>query len=337
MSPTTPKISLLLPVWNAAATLPGCLRSIERQSETDFECIVIDDGSTDESLRVANHFAERDARFRVFREPHEGLLPTLRTGTERCRAPVVVRMDADDWMHRDRLALQHDMLLRHPELLAVGCFVRLFPRAGLSDGRRAYERWLNSMTDPETIWRDRFIECPIAHPTLAIRREALYAHPYRDSEWPEDYDLVLRLLENGPRVGIVPRKLIGWRDLPTRLSRTDERYALERFTACRAWHLSHGFLRDRRHYVLWGHGRTGRALRRALGELGHHPETIVDVHPRRIGREIRGAEVIAPEALTSHARSPLIVSVAGARPRGEIRTLLRSMGWYEGRDFFVAA
>jgi hypothetical protein len=229
------------------------------------------------------------------------------------------------------------MLVAHPELEAIGSFVRSFPRRALSDGRRAYENWLASLRDPRSIWRERFIECPIPHPTLMLRRQTLLANPYRDRGWPEDYDLLLRLLRRGPKVGIVPSRLVGWRDHPHRLSRTHPNYDLARFTDCRAWHLSRDFLDGHSRYVLWGHGRTGRALRRALEALGHHPERIVDVHPRRIGEEIRGARVVAPEQLADGPWRPLVVSVAGLGPRREIRRALDPLGRREGIDYVFAA
>jgi len=101
--------------------------------------------------------------------------------------------------------------------------------------------------------------------------------------------------------------------------------------------LSRDFLRNHRRYVLWGHGRTGRALRKALMKLGHDPELIVEVHPRRIGQRIHGAEVIAPEALDQHRELPIVVSVAHAGPRTEIRSALESMGFRDGVDYVSAA
>ena len=334
-----PEVSILLPVWNARGTLPVALESIRRQRHCHWECVVVDDGSTDGSLETARRLAERDSRFRVLAERHRGLVPSLSIGLNACRAPLVARMDADDWMHRDRLALQRDVLAASPELSAVGCHVRIFPRRTLRDGRRAYERWLNGLQDAQDIHRDRFVECPVAHPTLMFRRKRLRALGYRDTGGPEDYDLLLRLLSEGPCVGTVPRRLHGWRDDADRLSRTDARYSLERFTECRADHLSRGFLADAdgRDFVLWGHGPTGRALRRALLERGHRLAAIVEVHPRRLGKTIHGAPVIPPEALLSRARQKIVVSVAGATPRSEIRAWLCQHGFRDGDDFVCAA
>jgi len=336
----TPRVSVLLPVHDAGRTLESCLRSLARQREQAWEAVLVDDGSSDDSRAIAERFAAADPRLRVVPRAHAGLVASLNAGLAECRAPIVARLDADDWIHRDRLALQCDALDRAPGLDAVGCHVRLFPRGALTDGTRRYEAWLNGLADPDAIWRDRFVECPVAHPALAIRRERLVALAYRDRGWPEDFDLVLRLLADGPKLGIVPRRLLAWRDHPARASRNDGRYALDRFTACRADALARDFLRDRATYVLWGHGPTARALRRALAGHGRTAATIVEVHPRRIGRTIGGAGVVSPDELarrTDLLDLPLIASVSGAGPRAQIRAALGALGRRDGIDFVCAA
>ena len=168
------------------------------------------------------------------------------------------------------------MLEESPHLTAVGCHVRLFPRHALPEGRRAYERWLNSLDTPERVRQDAFVECPLAHPTLMLRREVLQTLGYRDCGWPEDYDLLLRLLTRGYEVGVVPQRLLSWRDTPGRLSRTSPTYALERFTACKAAFLAASFLKVTHTYILWGYGDTGKTLRRALLAYGKVPSHIVE-------------------------------------------------------------
>lgn len=336
----TPRVSILLPVWNAGRTLGTALRSLERQREANWECVLVDDGSRDDSLALARAFAARDPRMHVVSRAHAGLVATLNAGLTLCRAPLVARMDADDWMHRDRLALQCALLDREPGIDAVGSFVRCFPRASLRAGSRRYEAWLHNLASPSEIWRDRFVECAVAHPTLVIRRERLAQLAYRDLGWPEDFDLVLRLLAGGPRIGMVPRRLLGWRSGEDRTSRRDGRYALDRFTACRAHFLSRDYLKDAAEYVLWGHGPTARALRRALEPLGHRPAAIVEVHPRRLGQTIHGAPVIAVAELASRPdlrRLPLIASVSGPAPRAQIRSALEALGYQDGTDFVCAA
>ncbi|MBW2390697.1 MAG: glycosyltransferase family 2 protein [Deltaproteobacteria bacterium] len=347
-----PEISVLLPMYNAEATLETCLRSLTRQSLASWECVLVDDGSSDRSRALARRIAAGDDRFRLIEAEHRGLVDSLNLGLEHCRAAIVARMDADDWMHRDRLSLQLRALREAPQLAAVGTQVRIFPRiawgaeaerslpgesAQTRKGRGGYETWLNGISSPDDVMRESYIECPIAHPSLAIRREVLDSYRYRDKNWPEDYDLVLRLLTAGQKLAVIPRRLLAWRDHENRLSRTSPRYALERFVACKAHHLSQSLLRGRKDYVLWGYGSTGRMLANALAKLDLAPSHIVEVHPRRIGQRIRDAEVIPPAELAFLPRKPVVASVAGAGARREIRAALTRLKYREGHDFVCAA
>jgi glycosyltransferase involved in cell wall biosynthesis len=331
-----PRVSILLPAFNAAGTLDACLRSLRRQTLEAWECVLVDDGSTDATAAIAGAAAAADPRIVLLRRPHGGIVEALNAGLERCQAPLVARMDADDLMHRDRLASQAAALEAAPHLDAVGCHVRLFPRAGLTPRRREYEAWLNGIRDAHDVARDAFVECPVAHPSLMMRA-ALARDGYRDRGWPEDYDFILRALSGGRRIGMVPRRLLAWRDAAGRLSRRDARYAIPRFTACRAHFLSAGFLDGHRRYVLWGYGRTGRMLRAALAALDRDPSHIVEIKAGRIGQMIHGAPVIRPEALREVRGTPIVVSVAREGPRGEIRSALAQMGFVEGRDYLCAA
>ncbi len=332
-----PRVAVLIPVRDAEATLSACLESLRRQALTRWECVLVDDGSRDGSAQLAAAAAAADPRFRVLRRPPRGIVAALNDGLRACRAPWVARMDADDLMHRERLARQLAALEADPTLAGVGCHVRLFPRTDLGEGIRAYEDWLNAVDGPEAVAREAFVECPIAHPTLVARRDTLLHHRWRDTPWPEDYDLVLRLLASGERLGVVPERLLSWRQGEGRLSRRDPRYGIDRFTACKAAFLAWGFLLETPEYILWGYGGTGRALRRALARLERHPTHIVELHPGRLGQTIHGAPVVGPEALATLPRRPIVASVSGRGPRAQIRARLASMGFVEGSDFVVAA
>jgi glycosyltransferase involved in cell wall biosynthesis len=297
----------------------------------------VNDGSRDTTAAVARRFAERDRRFRLVEQEHAGIVAALTTGLSECRAPLVARLDADDLMQRRRLELQAAALRAEPELVGVGCHVRFFPRAALTDGLKAYERWLASITDADAVRREAFVECPLSHPTLMLRHSVLLRHGYADCSWPEDYDLLLRLLQSGLRLGVVPQRLLHWRDGPKRLSRTAPRYGQAQFVACKAEYLARGFLKDAERYVLWGFGDTGKALAEQLALRGRHPSAIVELHPGRLGQLIRGVRVVPPEALRTLPRAPLVVSVAGLTPRSEIRAALTSLGYTELRDFVCAA
>jgi len=332
-----PLVSVLLPAWNAAATLPACLASLSRQTERDWECVLADDGSDDATLHVARAAARADARIRVLAFPHRGLVATLNAALAHCHGGWVARMDADDLMHRERLAAQLALLAREPQLVAAGCHVRLFPRARLGPGLRAYERWLASIDSAQRVHEDALVESPLAHPTWMVRADTLRAFGYRDLGWAEDYDLLLRLLAAGYAVGVVPRRLLSWREHPRRLTHTADAYRIERFTACKAHFLASGFLAGHDEYVLWGYGHTGRALRRALLEHGKRPSHVVELHKGRLGQTIHGAPVIPPDALPALRPQRLLASVAGIEARTLIRTALTGWGFVERRDYVCVA
>jgi glycosyltransferase involved in cell wall biosynthesis len=333
-----PCVSVLMPARDAALTLPACLRSLRRQSYTNWECLVVDDHSGDATPTIVDEVAVLDDRIRLVPSPQQrGLVVALNAGLSACRGRYVARMDADDLMIRDRLALQVAALEANPGLAAIGAHVRTFPRRGLTARRREYEAWLNGLVTPDDVRRDAFVECPIAHPTLMAHRDTLTGFGYRDVGWPEDYDLILRMLEAGHQVGVVPRRLLAWRDTPGRESRTHARYSGAAFTACKAWFLASGLLRHHREYILWGYGDTGRLLRRALLRLDRHPTHIVEVKRGRLGQRIHGAAVIGPDALRAVQGTPIVVSVARAGPRALIRAALASMGFVELRDYVCAA
>ena len=331
-----PRVSILLPAWNAAATIDSALRSIQRQTETSWECVVIDDGSDDATAEILARFTRREARITAVTTRHRGLIAALTTGLQHCTAPVIARMDADDVMLRRRLEWQLAALDRDRSLAAVGCHVRIFPRLTMTARLREYEDWLNSLSSAKDVVRDAFVECPVAHPTLIMRRE-MAALGYQDREWPEDYDLVLRSLASGCRIGLVPKRLLAWRDHAHSATRSDHRYSVEQFTRCKAHYLARGFLADVDDYVLWGYGGTGRELRRALAAHNKHPSHIVEVKRSRIGQRIHHARVIGIADLPALGAQRIVVSVARAGPRAIIRAALTEMGFVETRDYVCAA
>jgi glycosyltransferase involved in cell wall biosynthesis len=336
-------VSVLVPVFNAASTLPVALASIRRQRGVQLECVLVDDGSTDGSAAVLRRCAALDSRMQVHSIEHRGIVAALQYGLERCRGEYVARMNADDIMHSQRLAAQLALLEAQPQLVGAGCHVRLFPRTrGAGANRREYELWLNSLRDARAVARDCFIECPLAHPTWMLRRSVFQAFGYRDRGWPEDYDLLLRLLGSGHALGVVPRRLLLWRDTPGRLSRRTEIYADSRFVAAKAHYLAHSWLAQHPRYVLWGYGETGRALCRALQPHDRHPHAIVEVHPGRLGQRIHGAPVVGPEQLLEARRGPegtlpIVVSVARSAARAQVRAALGRLGLREQQDFVCAA
>jgi GT2 family glycosyltransferase len=333
-----PRVAVLLPVRNAAATLRAAAVSILRGSYRDLTLIAVDDGSTDGSAAVLDRLAARDPRLRVLRGPGEGIALALDRALTASDSELVARMDGDDVSWPGRLAEQVAALDADPSLTVVGARVRLFPRRQVRDGMRRYVGWLNSLTTPELVARDLFVEAPLVHPASLLRRSALAAvGGWRTGDFPEDYDLWLRLAASRARMVNLPRVLLDWRDGAARLTRTDPRYALDRHVSLKCAALASGPLRGRTEVAVWGAGETGRAFADGLRRAGIRVVAFVEVDGKKVGRTIRGAPVHSFEEVERFRGLPLLVAVGAPGARELIRAELTKRGFEELRDYRCVA
>ena len=338
-----PRVSVLLPCRNAAAALAEAATSLERQHYRDFEVLAVDDGSSDTTPDQLVAWARRDPRVRVIRQAPRGIVAALQTAAAEARGDLLARMDADDISHPERLGRQVALLDDRPTLAACGTGVRYFPRERVRDGARRYERWLNSLVEPSDLARDMFVECPIAHPTLMVRARAFSdAGGYREAGWPEDYDLVLRLWAAGCHLANVPKVLLEWREDAHRISRSDPRYHADAFRRCKVHWLLRTLLRpaeDRRlrPAVVWGAGPVGKSFALELLRQGVRVAAFVDLDPRKMGQEIHGARVIAPEAVDAYRHGLVLGAVGAPGGRAAIRAALVERGWTELVDYVMVA
>ncbi|MGH7502526.1 MAG: glycosyltransferase [Longimicrobiales bacterium] len=333
-----PRVSILLPCRNADAYLSDAIASLEEQTFGDFEVIAVDDGSTDDTANILNAWATRDGRVRVSHMPPRGIVRALQVAAGASRAPLLARMDADDIASPDRLKRQIAYLDARPDVVACGTRIRYIPRSAVKDGARRYELWINSLSEPALLERDLFVECPIAHPTLLVRRAAFErAGGYRETAWPEDYDLVFRLWRAGGRLANVPEVLLDWRESQTRLSRTDARYTEDALRRCKVHHLAASLLDGVDRVIVWGAGPVGKAFARMVAETGRRMAAFVDVDPRKIGQTVYAAPVIAPAGLNAFRGVFVLAAVSGAGPRAEIRAALDAADWREMRDYCAVA
>ena len=333
-----PTVSVLLPVRDAAEHLPECIASLQAQTLADFEVLAVDDGSQDPSAGLLDAWAERDDRVRVLRQAREGLVPALERARGHARGRYLARMDADDVAEPERLLKQLELMERHPDLAGCGCGVAYFPQQAVQGGALRYQRWLNALVTPGEIERGLFVECPLAHPTFFLRSAAVKAiGGYRDLGWPEDYDLLLRLWEAGGRFAKVPEVLLGWRESPSRLSRTHPAYAPEAFRRLKVSALRGTLLKGREGVVVWGAGPTGKAFARTLAREGVTVRAFVDLDPRKVSQRIHGAPVVPPEGIAQYHGALCVAAVGQDGAREEIRCSLAALGWREMQDFVAVA
>ena len=336
-----PQVSVVLPVRDAAATLPRALAGIEAQTLRDWELVAVADGSTDATGEILRVAAARDPRVRVLTLGPVGIVGALNAGLAAARAPLVARMDADDESHPERLAAQADLLATQPAVGVVGCLVRFGGDRRAAAGYALHVDWLNSLVTSGQVSMRRFVEAPLAHPSAMFRRSLVEAHGgYRDGDFPEDYELWLRWLDAGVRFAKVPRELLIWHDPPARLSRTDPRYSPEAFFALKAVWLARWLAREiesERRILVWG---AGRPTRRRAAHLEAHGVAIagyIDIDPKKTGRTVGGRPVLAPADLPAPGEAFVLAYVASRGARELIGADLARRGWVEGRDYLLCA
>src|SRR5262245_30109042 len=323
-----------MPYRDAARTVGEALASVLDQrgiAPSSLEVVCIDDGSRDEGPALVARAAARDPRVRTLASSGVGIVSALTAGLGAAAGAFIARMDADDVSLPDRFARQLDLLATDPALGAVGTRVQgaASGEAAIGEGLRRYLEWQNAIVTSADHERELFVESPLCHPSVMLRRAALdEVGGFRSVPWPEDYDLWLRLHAAGFRLAKVPETLLVWRHGEGRLTFTDPRYSVSAFLEAKGHFLAPRLAARARPVAVWGAGPTGKRLARALERAGVAPRLFVDIDPRKIGRRARGAPIVAPAALR-RGEHTLVVAVGARGARALVREALAARGFIE--------
>ena len=126
----SPKISVVMPAYNAAEYLDEAIRSILNQTFRDFEFIIINDGSTDDSISILDKQQKLDSRIRVYHQENQGMIAALNRGCRLARGKYIARMDADDISLPGRLEKQLKYMERHPQIGILGTWIYSIDKNG---------------------------------------------------------------------------------------------------------------------------------------------------------------------------------------------------------------
>jgi glycosyltransferase involved in cell wall biosynthesis len=191
----TPRVSVVLPIYNAEHFVGGVLESILSQTFTDFEIIALDDGSKDGSARIIKDYASIDKRIKYFHQPNAGakaLGETINKGIELAQADLIARADADDPWFYNKLAQQVAFLDQHPKHVLIGGGTEIMD----NDGHYSWTL-LNPMDDEDNR-RSLCLYTTFAHGSVVFRKAAWeQAGKYRNVAFVEDLDLWHRMTELG--------------------------------------------------------------------------------------------------------------------------------------------
>ena len=329
-------VSILLPFRNCAHTLDAAISSIVEQSFDDRELVLIDNASTDESPSIGRRWAGNEPRIRVLHEPRIGIAHALNTGLAHAEGGYIARMDADDISHPERLAEQVATLDAYPEIGVLGTRTRFASSVQESRGMQAFVEWQNNILSPHEHYVKRFVDAPLAHPTVMFRRELVEQFGgYDTGPLPEDHELWLRWMDAGVRFAKLPAELLTWNDHAHRLSRTHSNYSVDAFFSTKVKWLAQWLKRrlNGRPVIIAGTSALCSNRAAMLEAEGIVIGAFTDVRPR----EVPGYTFIPHDQLPP-AGEAFIVSFISQRGTGDrIAEFLASRGLVEGADFVLAA
>lgn len=329
-----PLISILTPFKNTESYLAECLDSILKQTYKNWELLIIDDGSTDNSYNIVAKYAQLDNRIKLFKNTGNGIIEALRLAFKNSKGNYITRMDSDDVMHKQKLDVMLTSLQTHGKKhVAVGQ-VKYFSKEGISNGYKRYEQWLNTLTATASNYSEIYKECSIPSPCWMLHKEDVIAcDAFNPNRYPEDYDLTFRFYKHGFKCIPCNKVLHYWRDYSTRTSRTHEHYAQNYFLHIKYHYfmaLDYDALRP---LTVWGAGFKGKTIAKLLAENNIEFTWLCD-NPKKIGKHIYNQELKHFDVL-KHIKNPQsIITVANEKEQKLILKYLEGLNRKPMVDYF---
>jgi len=188
-------VSIVMPVYNAGDFLCASLDSILAQTYKNWELIVVDDGSTDNSLQILQDYTRKDQRIRVYSQvKNQGVSRTANFALRQAQGKLIARMDADDVMYPQRIAKQVSFLKKNRAVVAVGGQCVLINEKDQNIGKKTFP------TDNESIYRMMYRAMPVQQPTLMVNKSLLpknFTWYEKEYTTAEEVDLLFRLFQYG--------------------------------------------------------------------------------------------------------------------------------------------
>jgi glycosyltransferase involved in cell wall biosynthesis len=341
MTHSTPKpslkVSVILPFYNAERTLHRALASIARQDMEDFECVMVDNNSSDGSCGIAESWARKDGRFKLIRESRQGVMFASNRGAREAEGKYLARMDADDVALPERLRLQVNFLDENPAYGAVAGRVLHVGDPVRTKGFQRFVEWSNSVCSYQEIFHRRFIEAPIVNPTAMWRRSTMEQHGmYLAGPFPEDYEMWLRWLDQGVKIAKLKEQVLEWHDSEQRLTRTDPIYSDQSFYEIKSQYLASWLARENKFHpevAVWGASRISRRRARMVEQHGIRISTYIDT---KQGRQIE-KDVLYYEDLPRAGSLFILTYIRQMDNRERIQAFLEERGYVEGKNYLLVS
>jgi glycosyltransferase involved in cell wall biosynthesis len=201
-----PLVSVFIPVYNAEGYIEDAIDSVLNQTYQNFEIIVLNDGSTDQTQHILKELAKKDERIKIYKnEQNLGLTLTRNKGINLCKGEYIALLDADDLMVKQRIEKQIDFLKTNPDYDAVSSWMQIFDQYGL----KQIIRYRETMNDYKSV---SIFYSPISHAAALFKSSVIQKLGYRTPfKFAEDYDMWFRFLMHY-KVAVIPEVLYLYRN-----------------------------------------------------------------------------------------------------------------------------
>ena len=204
-----PRVSVIMPVYNGARFIKDSILSILNQTYTDWELIIVNDGSTDKTADIIDKYARSEPRIRVFHlDKNQGVSAASNFAVEQSTGEYITRLDSDDIAFPERLQVQVDFMDNHPDIDLAGSYFKAFHPGGT-------EFDVVIPTDSATLAKLLPTQNQLGHSTVMMRRAIFDKVGGYDTTFTlaEDYEFYLRVLEHG-KIANIPQFLVFYRMHP---------------------------------------------------------------------------------------------------------------------------
>ncbi|URZ06307.1 glycosyltransferase [Clostridium felsineum] len=328
-----PKVSILMPTYNSEDYLEESIESILNQTYRDFEFIIINDGSNDNSLDIINNYADKDDRIVVVSRKNKGLVYSLNEGIALSKGEYIARMDSDDISIYNRIEKQVDILDNNKNVDILGTTVQVIGNI-TEQQKNIYNNAFSINFDASNI-RDVFLtSCAIPHPSVMLRKEVIikiggYSEKYATAE---DYDLWLRALRKGYNISKMDEVLLKYR-IHTKSKSANEisNFKMAKYTIMAKL----DYIKDMRkenkvNYLIWGASKGGNVVKEVIDNNAENFNLVGFVDKFKTG-DLCGYKIYKPEEIAKIKADYIFIATAPGKK--EANDFLINIGLKKVKDY----
>jgi len=340
MSLTTPEISALMSCHNSAEFIEETIESILEQDLKDFEFVIVDDASTDNTSEIVQRYT--DPRIKFFQlDKNVGVGLALNYGLSKVRGRYLAKVDSDDIYLKNRFTLQKEFLDKNPEITLVKSLIEYFPHDAQTAKSKRFrsmsctkQQQLNSIKTTEEIHETLKWWCCIPHNSIFARSDTIKSIGYVDARMGEDYHLFFRMNELGHRMACIDKTLVQFRVRDSSITGGNSLHNdYAKLLLDMKYQSNYDFFTNSKPHFIWGTGGLASGLLNALNERNLDVAGFIDKAETKHGTKYLDKSIFSPTFVEDNAEK-IKISIAAQPVREEAISKLRHLG-FKKTDYFV--